>query len=171
MENLKLTPETMDSLLVLVTQYGTKVLGAVLLIFIGFWLAGKLKRVTVAALTKSQMDATLTKFTGNIVRWAILVALGISLLGMFGVQTTSFAAVIAASGLAIGLAFQGSLSNLAAGIMLLIFRPFRVGQFIRGGVRREPLMKLSFSPQPWIPPTTAGSSFPTPIFLATPSKI
>lgn len=115
----------------LLTQYSVKIAGALVMLIAGIWLAARLKSISIKAMTRSKVDATLTKFTGNLVKWAILVAVGIALLGMFGVQTTSFAAVIAASGLAIGLAFQGTLSNVAAGIMLLLFRPFKVEQTIQ----------------------------------------
>ena len=77
-----------------------------------------------------KFDETLTKFLAKLVRWGILLLVGLSCLSYFGVETTSFAAVIGAAGLAIGLAFQGTLSNFAAGAMLLIFRPYKVGDVV-----------------------------------------
>ena len=77
------------------------------------------------------MDDTLGIFLSNLARWAILIMAVLAALGMFGIQTTSFAAVIGAAGIAIGLAFQGTLSNIASGVMLLIFRPFTVNDVIK----------------------------------------
>lgn len=78
-------------------------------------------------------DQTLSRFVGSLTRLGIVTMVVLALLGLFGVSTTSFAAVIGAAGLAIGLAFQGTLSNLAAGVMLLIFRPFKVGDVVTAG--------------------------------------
>ena len=82
---------------------------------------------------KTRLDATLAMFFANIARYAILTFAVLGCLGVFGIETSSFAAVIAALGLAVGLAFQGTLSNFAAGVMLLLFRPFRVGDFVEAG--------------------------------------
>lgn len=127
----QISPEKIEQWLPVVSQYAVKVIGALVLITIAFLCAGYAKKLAITAMTKSRVEPTLAKFFGNIAKWSILITGGISILGVFGVQTASFAAVIAAMGLAIGLAFQGTLSNLASGIMLLIFRPFKVGQFIR----------------------------------------
>ncbi len=90
------------------------------------WLAG----MVGAALRRVKFDETLTKFISKFVRWSILLLVLLACLSKFGVQTTSFAAVIGAAGLAIGLAFQGTLSNFAAGAMLLVFRPYKVGDVV-----------------------------------------
>ncbi|HMO85873.1 MAG TPA: mechanosensitive ion channel, partial [Lacipirellulaceae bacterium] len=82
------------------------------------------------ALARVRFDETLTLFLAKLVRWLILLMVGLSCLGYFGVETTSFAALLGAAGLAIGLAFQGTLSNFAAGGMLLIFRPYKVGDVV-----------------------------------------
>jgi small conductance mechanosensitive channel len=80
--------------------------------------------------TRRGLDPTLGKFFGNLLRWFILLGVLLGCLGAFGIETTSFAALLASAGLAIGLAFQGTLSNFAAGVMLLVFRPFKVGDVV-----------------------------------------
>ena len=85
-------------------------------LFVASIIAGWMRRVVVRGLERARFDATLTRFFGNLVRWAVLAGAVLGCLGVFGIQTASFAAVIAAAGLAIGLAFQGTLSNFAAGI-------------------------------------------------------
>ncbi len=115
------------------TQWGLRVVGAVGALFVAWivagWLSGTLRR----QLERRSFDATLTKFFSKLLRYAILVAAVLGVLGIFGIETTSFAAVIGAAGLAIGLAFQGTLSNFAAGVMLLVFRPFKVGDVVTVG--------------------------------------
>lgn len=96
----------------------------------GLYASKYLSNLVRRALERQKVDVTLTRFLGNVVRWAVLVMVGIACLGAFGIQTTSFAAMIGAAGLAIGLAFQGTLSAVAAGVMLLILRPFKVGDVI-----------------------------------------
>lgn len=112
------------------TDFGGKVLGALILIILTFWVANKVKHLVMTSMKKAKIDSTLSNFIGTITRWTVLIIAGISILGMFGVQTASFAAILASAGLAVGLAFQGTLSNLAAGVMLLIFRPFKVGDVV-----------------------------------------
>jgi small conductance mechanosensitive channel len=91
------------------------------------WAAAAFER----AAGRAKLEETLLRFGSNIVRWGILLIACVAILGIFGVETTSFAAAIGAMGLAVGLAFQGSLGNVASGVMLLIFRPFKVGDVIR----------------------------------------
>ncbi len=93
-------------------------------------MAGIIGRISGKAMQKAKVDLTLSRFASKSIRWAILLFALIGCLGYFGINVTSFAAIIGAAGLAIGLAFQGSLSNVAAGVMLLIFRPFRVDQVV-----------------------------------------
>jgi len=126
-------PENLTRLL---EQYGLPVIKALLLLIAAYLFAGWAKSVSRKAMLKSRMDQTLTMFLSTLIRWVILILAGISLLGMFGVETASFAAVIGGMALALGLAFQGTLGNLASGVMLLIFRPFKVGDFVEvSGVR------------------------------------
>lgn len=103
----------------------------VFVVMFGAWTASAWASGMVeSSLTKLRFDATLTKFLAKLVRWGVLLMATLGCLGKFGVETTSFAAVIGATGLAIGLAFQGTLSNFAAGAMLLIFRPYKVGDVV-----------------------------------------
>lgn len=114
----------------LVTAYLLRAVGALILFVIAWMIAGWVSGLVLRVVEKRGIDLTLGKFGSNVVRWMILVAAGVAILGMFGIETASFAAVLGAAGLAIGLALQGSLSNVGAGAVLLIFRPFKVGDFI-----------------------------------------
>ncbi|PCJ34876.1 MAG: mechanosensitive ion channel protein MscS [Alphaproteobacteria bacterium] len=111
--------------------YGMNFLGALLILIIGWIVAGWAKRVVTRILSKSsKIDSTLTSFLSSGLRYIILIFTVIAVLGKFGVQTASLIAIVGAASLAIGLALQGTLSNVAAGVMLLIFRPFKIGDFI-----------------------------------------
>lgn len=104
----------------------------VLVAFILAWMvAGWAYRATRRSLVKTNLDATLSTFVANLLRYAILFGAFIACLGAVGFQTTSFAAIIGAASIAVGLAFQNTLSNFAAGVMLLLFRPFKVGDTIK----------------------------------------
>ncbi|MAX24424.1 MAG: mechanosensitive ion channel protein [Phycisphaeraceae bacterium] len=116
--------------LLLFTQYGIPAITALLILFIGFLIAGWLSGSTLKACNKTKLDLTLSKFIARMVKWLVLLLTGIFILGKFGINTASFAVVLGAAGLAIGLAFQGTLSNFAAGIMLLVFRPYKVGDVV-----------------------------------------
>ena len=126
-QDLDLLSETVD----LAVQYGLDVVGA-LIILIGGWVAaGWVRRKLLRVLERTpRVDQTLRPVIASVVRYAILVFVLIAVLAQFGVQTTSIIALLAAGGLAIGLALQGTLQNIAAGIMLLFLRPFRVGDYI-----------------------------------------
>ena len=110
--------------------YGLAALKVILILFIGWIIAGWARRIVRKGMAKAGVDLTLAKFVSNMAKWAVLALVFITVLGIFGIETTSFAALIAAGGLAIGLAFQGTLGNMASGIMLLVFRPFSVGDVI-----------------------------------------
>ncbi len=135
MENMQQTTEEAIRMATEVgTTYGLDVIGAIVILIIGWIVAGWGKRITTIALNKTdKVDALITGFASNGVRYAILAFTIIAVLERFGVETTSFVALVGAMGLAIGLAMQGALSNVAAGVMILIFRPFKVGDFIEGG--------------------------------------
>jgi small conductance mechanosensitive channel len=109
---------------------GPRIAGAVLFFIVAWMVSTWVSRVTLRAMTRAEVDVTLTRFVSTSVRWVIIIVAAVAGLGIFGVQTASFTALIGSAGLAIGLAMQGSLSNFAAGVMLLIFRPFRVGDFV-----------------------------------------
>lgn len=131
------SPEQLNEWLQLAIEfsatYGIKIILAIVLFFIGKRIASWLSKMTKNALTKGRMDPTLVSFVGNIVNALLLAAVVIAVLDVVGIQTTSLVAVIGAAGLAIGLALQGSLANFASGVMLIIFRPFRQGDFITAG--------------------------------------
>ena len=106
------------------------VVGAVVLLAVTLWAAGWAKRAARRGLAKSQLDETLTRFGGNIARYGVLILGGLAILSLFGISVASFAAILAAAAFAVGLALQGTLANFSAGVMLLVFRPFRTGDVV-----------------------------------------
>jgi small conductance mechanosensitive channel len=128
------TNDRFQKIIDIISTWGLSVVGALAILVVGFIAAGWAARLTQSALGKSsKVDDTLRHFLASVVRYAIIIFTVLAVLDRFGVETTSFIAVLGAAGLAIGLAFQGTLSNIAAGVMLLLFRPFKVGQFIETG--------------------------------------
>ncbi|QRQ83566.1 mechanosensitive ion channel family protein [Cupriavidus oxalaticus] len=130
---------TFDNLKTLVvayaTQFGVKILAALAFWVIGRWLIHFVVRMVQNALTRQKVDPTLLRYVGSIVTVTLNVVLVIGILGYFGIQTTTFAALIAAAGVAIGMAWSGLMSNFAAGAFLVVLRPFKVGDFVTiGGV-------------------------------------
>jgi small conductance mechanosensitive channel len=117
----------------LLTAVGLKVIGAILLYIIGRWLISFAVGLVQKVLTKQKFEPTLLRFLGNTISVVLNITLVIAILGFFGVQTTSFAALLAGAGLAIGAAWSGLLANFAAGIFLVVLRPFKVGDFISAG--------------------------------------
>lgn len=112
-------------------DWATNILLALVILIVGIWIAGRAYKAIAGIANKhEQLDDTLFKFFGSVARYTILAFVGIAVLNRFGVQTASIIALLGAAGLAVGLALQGTLSNLAAGVMLLIFRPYKVGDFI-----------------------------------------
>ena len=114
-------------------EWGASILGALILLILGVIIAKMIKKAVIKAAKKGLRDdgtSPLPKFIGSGVYWGIVAIVVLACLSIFGIETTSFAAILAAAGLAIGLAFQGTLSNLAAGVMLIVFRPFKLGDFI-----------------------------------------
>ncbi len=111
-----------------------RIVGALVLLVLGWWIAGRAQRAMGAVLDRqTRIDAMLSGVVASIVRYAILIVVVVAVLGQLGIQTTSILAALGAAGLAIGLAMQGTLSNIAAGMMLLWLRPFRVGDYIDSG--------------------------------------
>lgn len=125
--------ETIKELQSLVAAYGLKVFGAIATLVIGVWIAKWLAKIAGKVLDKRNVDPTLTKFATGIVKIGLTTFVIISAISQIGIETTSFIAVIGAAGLAIGFALQGSLSNFASGVMLIIFKPIKVGDYIEGG--------------------------------------
>jgi len=106
---------------------------AAAILFGGIWLSKRIKNYVATAMEKREIDVLLASFSSNIIYVALVAFVIIAALGQLGIQTTSFVAIIGAAGLAIGLSLQGSLSNFASGVMIIAFRPFKVGDFIEAG--------------------------------------
>ncbi|MGY8910694.1 MAG: mechanosensitive ion channel family protein, partial [Flavobacteriales bacterium] len=119
--------ETSQDLLFL---YAPKVITALLILFIGLYAIKIIIKSSRKLMQKRGVDITLQKFLGNFIGWILKVLLFITVISQLGVATTSFAAIIAAAGLAIGLALQGSLGNFAGGVLIMIFKPIKIGDFI-----------------------------------------
>jgi small conductance mechanosensitive channel len=117
----------------LVALYGLKIIGAIVTLIIGIWIAKLLAKTLGKVLRKREVDETLIKFVVSLARIGLITFVIISAAAQLGIQTASFVAVIGAAGLAIGFALQGSLSNFASGVMLIIFKPIKVGDYIEGG--------------------------------------
>lgn len=122
-----------NTLLPIITTYGIRILGVLIAVWVSFRVAGWLQHAVTGGLRKRKFDETLSIFFGNIIRWLLLVAAVLACFSVFGIETTSFAAIIGAAGLAVGLGFQGTLSNFSAGVMLLVFRPFKVNDYVVAG--------------------------------------
>ena len=112
--------------------YGLKIVAAIVIFVVGRWVARALRNVAKKMMAKGDVDETLISFVGNLTYITLLAFVIIAALNQLGIQTTSFIAVIGAAGLAIGLALQGSLANFAAGVLMIIFRPFKAGDYIEG---------------------------------------
>ena len=124
----------LGQLYALIISYSLSVVGAIVLLIVGYTVAGLVERSISGALKRVPgFDLTLRHFIAMIARYAVLVLVIVMVLGQFGVQTASIIAAIGAIGLAVGLALQGTLQNIAAGIMLLILRPFRIGEEVEIG--------------------------------------
>ena len=120
----------MDQLVAFGTTYGLKIIGAVLILIIGRIAAGLGRRIVTRVLEKYKTDPAVTSFSGSLIYILILTFAVLAALAKFGVQTASFVAILGAAGFAVGFALQGSLGNFAAGVLILVFRPYRVGDFI-----------------------------------------
>jgi small conductance mechanosensitive channel len=117
----------------MVIQYGINILAAVIIFIVGKWVARMVADFVKNSMTKAKADKTLASFATNMLYFLIVTFVVIAALSKLGVETTSFVAVIGAAGLAIGLALQGSLSNFAAGVMLILFKPFKAGDMVEAG--------------------------------------
>ncbi len=128
------TRELVENVIAIGVEYGVDIAGAIVLLVVGWTVAGWIRRVIRRTLDSVPvLDETLKPFIANLVRYAVLIFVLIAVLNQFGVQTTSIIAVLAATGLAIGLALQGMLANVASGVMLLFLRPFNVGEYVEAG--------------------------------------
>lgn len=123
-----------EHVVTLITTYGLDVIGAVIILIAGWIGAGWAQRAVSRTLAKTdKVDAMLRGFFASVVRYFVIVFTVLAVLAQFGIETTSLIAVFGAAGLAVGLALQGALSDLAAGVMLLLFRPFKIGDYIDAG--------------------------------------
>lgn len=113
-----------------ILEFGPKVIGAILIYIIGSWIIKKLMKLLRGTMSKQDYDKSLQKFLLSLAKWGLTIFLIITVISTLGVETTSLAAVIAAAGLAIGLALQGSLSNFAGGVLIIIFKPYKIDDLV-----------------------------------------
>jgi small conductance mechanosensitive channel len=113
-----------------VSEYGIKIVGAIVIWIVGSFIIKKLLKGFKNVMTKKEYDESLQKFLLNLIGWVLKILLFLAILAKLGVETTSFAAILAAAGLAIGLALQGSLANFAGGVLIMIFKPIKIGDLI-----------------------------------------
>jgi len=134
----------LEKLTDMIAAYGLRGLGGVAILLVGFWLAKMVSRLADSAMARvGKVDVTLRSFVSSLVRYAVLVFTFLAALSQVGIQTASLIAVFGAAGLAIGLALQGTLSHLASGVMLLMFRPFRLGDDAEGGGHRGKVRSMT----------------------------
>jgi small conductance mechanosensitive channel len=122
-----------ETIIFWITTYSIKLVAAIIVVLIGKWIAGKISKLTVNLLEKNNVDITLTKFLESIIYYTLMVVVIIAAAGQLGINTTSFLTILGAAGLAIGLALKDSLSNFASGVMLILFKPYRVGDYVTAG--------------------------------------
>jgi len=132
MENVTMA-NVVQTIYDLSVAYGFKIVGAIAILIIGRIVTSLLTGIISRLMKRATVDETLTRFIGKLTKIALLTFVIIAALGTLGVQTASFVAIIGAAGLAVGFALQGSLSNFASGVMLIIFRPLKVGDFVDAG--------------------------------------
>ena len=111
-------------------DYAPKIATALAILIIGLFVIGQLVKISKKVMKKGGVDLTLQKFLGNLLGWALKILLIVTVISQLGVETTSFVAILAAAGLAIGLALQGSLANFAGGVLIMIFKPFKLGDLV-----------------------------------------
>ncbi len=125
--------QLIDSMTLWFTTYSIRILAAVLIFIIGKWLCRKITNLLIKLLEKNRVDVTLIRFLDSIVYYTLLIMVLIAVAGQLGINTTSFLTIVGAAGLAVGLALKDSLSNFASGVMLIMFRPYKVGDFVDAG--------------------------------------
>lgn len=123
----------LETLQTIGVEWGAKILAALLVLIVGMWVAKLLKKIVVRLMEKAKVDHTLTTFVANLAHVALQAFVVIAALEKLNVKTASFIAVLGAAGLAVGLALQGSLSNFASGVLMIIFKPFKVGDVVDAG--------------------------------------
>ena len=130
LQDLLQDQETLQSLIPMLTGLGLRLIGALAVLIGGRWLAGRLRNSLKRGVERSQLDDSLAPFLSGMAYYVTLAVVVIAFLGLFGIQTASLIAVLGTAGLAVGLSLQGTLSNFASGVMLLIFRPFTAGHYV-----------------------------------------
>lgn len=125
-----ITEQIVPKIIEILYSFGPKLVSAILLLIIGNWVIKKIMFIARKASEKKQIDLSLQKFLLNLVQWILKIFLFITVLSQLGVATSSFVAIIGAAGLAVGLALQGSLSNFAGGALIMLFKPYKVGDLI-----------------------------------------
>ena len=115
------------------TEYGLNLIGAIAIFVFGKWIARRIASLIKTVMEKAEVDATLVRFSENLIYILLMVVVILAALNTLGVQTTSFVAILGAAGLAIGLALQGTLGNVGSGVLLIMFRPFKVGDVVSAG--------------------------------------
>lgn len=127
------TDQLLETAQLVGTTFGLNLIAAIAIFVIGRWIAMAVHKIVVKGLEKAKLEPILVRFLGNIVYTLLLIFVVLAAISQVGVQTTSLIALLGAAGLAVGLALQGSLANFAAGILIIIFRPYRIGDFVEGG--------------------------------------
>lgn len=139
--NLELSPEQLEKLTEFAILYGIKIIAALAIFLIGKWIAGKVSSWSRVIMEKNKFDQALVSFLSNIIHAVLMIVIILAAASKLGFQTTSLVAILGAAGLAVGMALSGSLSNFASGVMIIMFRPFKVGDFIecagRSGIVEE----------------------------------
>jgi len=128
--NMQSAQEVLDLLIKFGAEYGLKIIGAILILIVGRVAAGLGRKLVKKGLERTKVDAAVTSFVGSLIYIAILTFAVLAALAKFGIQTASFVAVLGAASFAVGFALQGSLGNFASGVLILLFRPFRIGDFV-----------------------------------------
>ncbi len=123
----------LDTARPIVVAFGLKVIGAIVVYIVGRWLIGFVSNLVMRLMERQKVEPTVTRYLGTIISVALNVILVVAILGYFGVETTSFAALVAGLGIAVGAAWGGLLSNFAAGAFILVLRPFKVGDYVLAG--------------------------------------
>ncbi|HEU4496609.1 MAG TPA: mechanosensitive ion channel domain-containing protein, partial [Flavobacterium sp.] len=119
-----------DWLITKIADYSPRLIAAFVILFIGLWVIKLLDKIAKKIMAKKKLEPTLTTFLANIMLWALRVLLFVVFISQLGVETSSFVAILGAAGLAVGLSLQGSLSNFAGGVLIILFKPFKVGDII-----------------------------------------
>ena len=114
----------------LIIEYSPKFVVAVVILLVGLWATSFITKTAKKIMIKRNVEVTLSTFIGNVIFWTLRILLFVTVISKLGIETSSFVAILGAAGLAIGLSLQGSLSNFAGGILIILFKPFRIGDFI-----------------------------------------